>query len=324
MNERIVVCGAGGYVGKRLVAALVASGQKDIVAHYSRSPRLGMIPTDAVDVSWGDLRDPRTCEAVVHEARWVFNLAASVGGIGFVTSETSKCLGNVTINANLVEASAKAGVQRYFFASSSCVYPGYLPQHPLARVPLHESHAWPADPMGGYGLEKLFSEQLCLAYEKERKLPVSIARYHGIYGPGDVRSAGKDHVATALAKKVIQAKLSGVHEIAIWGDGSQTRSFLFIDDCVEGTIRLMERGVSGPVNLAHPEPASVNQLVDVLEEIAAVKLTRFYQPDAPTGRQHKTSDNTLLRKSLNWEPETSLLDGMRALYNELWDQAIRA
>lgn len=316
MNDTIVVCGAGGYVGKALVKRLVKQGHKNIVAVYSRRPE-STIPGTVSE--WGDLREPGVCNRAVWGARWVFNLAASVGGIGFVTSETSKCLGNVTINANLVEAAAKAGVQRYFFASSSCVYPSTI-----RHVPLHESHAWPADPMGGYGLEKLFSEELCLAYGKERNLPVSIARYHGIYGPGDVRSAGKDHVATALAKKVIQAKLSGVHEIAIWGDGSQTRSFLFIDDCIEGTLRLMERGGTGPVNLAHPVPASVNALVDVLEEISGVKLTRFYQPDAPTGRQHKTSDNSLLRKYLNWEPETSLIDGMRKLYNELWDKAVCA
>lgn len=315
MNGKIVVCGAGGYVGQRLVNFLVSRGMSGIVA--VTSPKSFVKFADPVERLGVDLRDPKACVRAVEGARWVFNLAASVGGIGFVKANASMCLENVLINTNLVRASADEGVAGYFFASSSCVYPGHKDGD------LIESDAWPADPMGGYGLEKLFSEQLCLAFAAERNLPVTIARYHGIYGPGDVREAGRDHVCTALAKKVIHAKLSGVHEIAIWGNGEQTRSLLYINDCVEGTYRLMVRGVSGPVNLAHPNPVSVNQIVSVLEEIAAVKLTRFYQPDAPTGRQHKTSSNWLLGEYLNWQPETPLIDGMRALYNELWDQAVR-
>jgi nucleoside-diphosphate-sugar epimerase len=245
-----------------------------------------------------------------------FNFAASVGGIRFVQGNTAEALENVLINTNLARECAQAGVQRYFFASSSCVYPGCL------ETPLRETDAMPADPMGGYGWEKLFSERLCQAFAAERNLPCTILRYHGIYGPGDVRPAGRDHVATAIAKKVIHAKLSGVHEISIWGDGEQQRSFLYVDDCVEGTYRAMSRGITGPMNLAHPEPMTVNELVSHFEEIAGVKLTRFYNAEAHRGRHVKVSDNSLLRKHLNWEPETPHRDGLRALYNELWDRAI--
>lgn len=312
MNDKIVVCGAGGYVGQRLVKLLVNRGHENIVAFSSRPSERSPA---GVEYLVGDLRRREACERAVHNARWVFNLAASVGGIGFVSSETSKCLTNVLINTQLVEEAAKAGVSQYFFASSSCVYPSG------ADAPFRECDAYPANPMGGYGWEKLFSERVCLSFAEERNLPVCIARYHGIYGPGDVRSVGKDHVATALAKKVIHAKRSGIHEISIWGDGEQTRSLLYIDDCVDGTYIQMMRGVRGPINLAHPKPVSVNQIVTVLEEIAGVKLTRFYQPNAPTGRQHKVSDNLRLRETLNWEPEVSLVDGMRKLYNQLWDES---
>jgi nucleoside-diphosphate-sugar epimerase len=308
---KITVCGAGGYIGSRLVAYLEQQGHEHITAVTSR-PNTDPFRSTNVHWTFGDLRSAAYCDEVVKGSEWVFNLAASVGGIGFVTTGGVKCLSNVVINTHLLDSSFKAHVSQYFFASSSCVYPSL-------DCPLREDMLWSGPPMGGYGLEKLFSEQLTKAYNDEKLLPTCIGRYHGIYGPGDVRASGRDHVATALAKKVIHAKRSGVHEIAIWGDGEQTRSFLYVDDAVEATARIMHRGVGGPVNIAHPEPVSVNQLVSALEEIACVKLTRFYQKNAPVGRTHKTSDNTLLRKSLNWEPETALIDGMRKLYNELWE-----
>jgi len=311
MNDRIVVCGANGYVGRRLVSFLVERGHENVLAVSRPGAKLF---GPGVKFFGADLRNQSACEVAVQDARWVFNLAASVGGISFVQTHGAECLANVVINTQLVEASKNSGVQRYFFASSSCVYPDGI------NRPLVESDAYPAQPMGGYGMEKLFSEQLCQAFA----LPTTIARYHGIYGPGDVRAVGSDHVVTALARKVVQAKISGVHEIAIWGDGEQTRSLLYIDDCVEGTYRLMQRGVPGPVNLAHPDSVSVNVIVDVLEDCAGVKLKRFYSEDAPVGRRYKTSDNRLLRESLNWEPETKLRDGLNAVYRELWDKAVCA
>lgn len=318
MNDRIIVCGASGYVGRRLLEYLVDLGHQNVVGVAGRlasvTPAMWQLPVEWIS---GNLREREFCRQVVTGARHVYNLAASVGGIGFVQTHGAECLTNVLINTHLVEESAKAGVQQYFFASSSCVYPDGIDR------PLKESDAYPASPMGGYGVEKLFSEQLCQAYTYDKALLTCIARYHGIYGPLDARPTGSDHVVTALAKKVVQAKISGVHEIAIWGDGTQTRSLLYIADCVEGTCRMMQRGTRGPINLAHPEPVTVNQIVDVLEDCAAIKLTRFYQPGAPTGRRYKTSDNSALRKALNWEPETRLRDGLNAVYRELWDDAIR-
>lgn len=317
MNNTIVVCGAGGYVGSRLVKYLREKQHLEVRAIFSKLPPGDL---DGGEYLFGDLKDRAFCASVVKDARWVFNLAASVGGIGYVASHNADCLANVLINTNLVLESAKAGVSRYFFASSSCVYPD-------ASVPLLESYSdqfcSTGGPMGGYGWEKLYSEQLCLAFAAEKNLPCSIARYHGIYGPDDNRAAGRDHVVASICRKIINAKITQTPEICIWGDGTQTRSLLHVDDCVEGTYRLMKQEVTGPVNLAHPVPVSVNDIVDAFEDITGFTCTRFYQKDPPVGRKHKVSDNTLLQKSLNWQPATDHKEGFREVYRRMWEEELR-
>lgn len=299
---KITVCGSSGYVGRHLVKYLETRGHD--VLRWTRDH--------------GDLMNPAAAIAAAEDAEMVFNLAASVGGIGYVSQERSKCLLSSVINANLLQACAAYGVNNYFFASSSCVYP-----ENSFGIASTECAAYPANPTTDYGWEKLFSERLCAAFSAERKLPTTVARFHGIYGPGDVRPDGRDHVIAALAKKVVDAKFSGRHEIAIWGDGSQTRSFLFIDDCIEGIWRLASKGVPGPVNLANSECVSVNEIVTILEDIAGVKLTRFYSTTAPVGCQHKTSNNALLRKSLDWEPMTPLRAGLEDVYRDLYDRRMK-
>ena len=313
-NRRILVCGAGGYVGGNLVETLLDWGFTNISAVSSRPLNQWLKTSDKVENFVGDLRDPRICDELAYEANYVFNLAATVGGIGFIGKNKVECMMSSMINTNLLRAASREGVLRYFFASSSCVYPEN------DGAPLKESDAYPAQPMDGYGWDKLFSERMCLAFDEERQLPVTIARFHTVYGPGDVRPEGRDHVTTALCKKVIEAKRSGKHEIEIWGDGNQTRNFLNIKDCVYGILSLMSYEVQGPVNLANPEPVSVNQLVTVLEEIAGVSLKRKYKLDAPRGRQFKICDTTLLRESLKWEPSITLRDGLEELYKDLWDK----
>lgn len=310
MSERaIVVCGASGFVGRAFVDFLVKKGYKNIIAVSRTMPR-------NPDVSWhtGDLREAGTALAACEKADMVFNLAAQVGGIGFITKNNAEGFLTSLININLLRACQEHKVPRYFFSSSSCVYPD--------GGAMREDAALPSNPGTGYGWEKIFSEQMCLAFDEEKRVPCTIARFHTLYGPGDIRPEGREHVIEALCKKVIKAKLSGIHEINIWGDGSQTRSFLFIDDCVEGMYKLACAGVRGPVNLSGSDSASVNQLVDYLEEIAGVKLERFYNKNAPTGRQHKMTDNTLLRASLGWQPMTSLKEGLRKTFNSMWDQAV--
>lgn len=298
MSDIIAVCGAGGFVGRRLVEFLAERG------HEVR----------AVTRQCYDLQDPKQCRAAVSGASWVFNLAAKVGGIDYISKHKASCMMSARINMNLLEACHERGVQRYFFSSSSCVYPeGSL---------LQEWHAYPANPTDGYGWEKLFSERVCLAFQEEFGVPVSIARYHGLYGPGDIREQARDHVIAALCRKVVEAKLSGRNEITIWGDGEQTRSFLFIDDCLLGTVSMMANGVTGPVNMANSQCVSINELVTMLEDIAAVKLTRFYNTSASTGRQHKCSDNTLIRELMNWEPMTPIRTGLERTYRACWDSLV--
>lgn len=310
-NQKIVVCGAGGYVGRKLVEDLVRKGYTNVVAVFHRPTHS---PIAGAKHELADLLDIRDARRVVHDADLVYNLAARVGGIEFISKNKGECMTSAAININLLR-SLSPDVMGYFFASSSCVYPS------LER-PLTEHDIFPAY-LSGYGLEKYFSEQTALAFAKEKLTPVRIARLHTVYGPGDFRGGINDHFPTALTEKVIQAKRSGIPEIRIWGDGSQTRSLLYIDDAVEGIQKIMNRGASGPFNLASSEKVSVNGLVTLLEEIAAVKLTRFYSLDASTGCQHKTSDNTALRENLSWEPMTSTRDGMERLYRSCWEKNLK-
>jgi len=308
-----VVCGANGYVGRNLVQYLSNKGFS--VRAIARTPGAKLA---GVHYVYGDLRTPEVCRTATNRAKWIFNLAANVGGIGFIGTQKTECMLSSLINTNLLlAASQEQSLAGYFFASSSCVYPEKDGQ-------LREEDAYPAAPMDGYGWEKLFGERMCLSFANDYSMPTRIARYHTIYGPGDIRGPGRDHVTAALCKKVVAAKLSGVHEINIWGDGNQTRSFLYIDDCVEGTFRIMMSMSPAPVNLANDELVSVNDLVTELEEIAAVRLMRFYSPNAPQGLQHKEVDNTLLRTTIGWEPSTPIKIGLERMYRDFYDRALQA
>lgn len=308
-EDLVVVAGGGGYIGRHLVSNLVKNGFN--VRAVVRRP----VEIQGAEVVVADLFKCEDCRMVTRDARWVFNLAGNVGGIAFITNQRSRALGSSLINTQLLQGSVDAGVAGYFFASSSCVYPGNSP--PVMK----EGDAYPANPTTEYGWEKIFGERTCLAFNADYGTPVSILRYHGVYGPGDHRGdPKKDHVIAAMCRKVVQAKLSGNHEISIFGDGTQTRNFLYIDDCIKGTKRALFNNIQGPLNLANDEIVTVNQIVDLLEEIAAVKLTRFYS--ASVGVKHKLSDNTELRKAMAWVPMTPIRDGLEATYREFYDRAL--
>lgn len=317
MNEKIVVCGAGGYIGGRLVKFLVEKGYYNIRAVSFRPVSEWLYMSRVPENVQLDLRHRNSCEIALEGAQIVYNLAARVGGIGYIETHKTEGMLSSLINTHLLLAASKIKLIRYFFASSSCVYHSGNPG-PIFK----EADAYPANPQDGYGWEKLFSERMCANFAEEYQIPVSVARFHGIYGPGDIRPVGRDHAIAALCLKVIEAKLSGRNEINIWGDGSQTRSFLYIDDCIEGVYRLVNDGVSGPVNLANSEIVSVDGIVNMLEEISGTKLIRFYNKTAPCGQQHKCSDNTLLRKSLAWEPMTPIRIGLERTYRDFWDRAV--
>ncbi len=320
-DDLIVITGAGGFIAGALTRRLAELGHRKIRAvdrkplpeWYQRLP--------GVECLSMDLSEKENAVRAVEGAVEVYNLAADMGGMGFIERFRVECLRSILINTHLVEASWRAGVQRYFFSSSACAYNTDLQKTQQARA-LKESDAYPAMAERGYGWEKLMSEMFCQEYWAERGLETHIARFHNIYGPNGTWFGGREKAPAALCRKILEAKDSGRFEIEIWGDGTQTRSFCFIDDCVTGIDLIMhsERLIATPVNLGSSELISVNDLVTMVEEIGGVKLRRRYDPDAPRGVVGRNSDNSFIRSVLQWEPDTPLRAGMEKTYRWIEQQ----
>lgn len=236
-----------------------------------------------------------------------------MGGMGFIELNKGLCMLSVLINTHLLMAARKCGVGRFFYASSACVYAGYK-QKTTDNPGLCEADAYPADPEDGYGWEKLFSERMCRHFREDFGIETRVARYHNVYGPHGTYDGGREKAPAAICRKVIQAKLSGKKEIEIWGDGQQTRSFMYIDDCLYGTETITASDILYPINLGSSEMVSINQLVDMVEKIAGIKLKRKYNLSAPKGVRGRSSDNTLIQKELGWEPSIRLYDGLEKTY----------
>jgi nucleoside-diphosphate-sugar epimerase len=249
----------------------------------------------------------------------VYNLAADMGGMGFIEHNKALCMLSSLINTHLLLASKEAEVERFFFASSACVYNVDL-QSEVDNPGLKEEDAYPAQPEDGYGWEKLFAERMCRHFDEDFGLVTRVARYHNVYGPHGTWDGGREKAPAAICRKVIQAKLSGDHRIEIWGDGHQTRSFTYIDDCLLGTTMIMDSEVDFPINLGSEEMVSINQLVDIVEDIAEVRVERSYDLGAPKGVRGRSSDNTLIRAELGWSPSVSLRDGLDKTYAWIYDQ----
>jgi nucleoside-diphosphate-sugar epimerase len=259
------------------------------------------------------LRERDACVAAAAGARYVFNLAADMGGMGFIELNKAACMLSVLINTHMLMAAREAKVERFFFASSACVYAAEK-QTTAAVTPLREGDAYPAMPEDGYGWEKLFSERMCRHFTEDYQLQTRIARYHNVYGPLGTYDGGREKAPAAICRKIIQAQLDGASEIEIWGDGEQTRSFTYIDDCIEGTLRLMQSDVIEPLNIGSDQLVTINELVDIVERIAGLRFQRRYRIDAPKGVRGRNSDNTLIQERLNWAPSVRLEDGMRRTY----------
>jgi nucleoside-diphosphate-sugar epimerase len=255
------------------------------------------------------------------EAAVVYNLAADMGGMGFIENNKALCMLSVLINTHLLLAAKEMGVKRYFYASSACVYNAEK-QKNAAVVPLKEEDAYPALAEDGYGWEKLFSERMCRHFREDFGLLTRVARFHNVYGPHGTWEGGREKAPAAICRKVIEAKLTGRHEIEIWGDGQQTRSFMYIDDCIQGIDLITRSVIEEPINLGSSELVTINGLVDLVEQIAGIKLQRRYDLKAPKGVNGRNSDNTRIRHYLDWEPSTRLCDGMEKTYAWIYDEYV--
>jgi GDP-D-mannose 3',5'-epimerase len=318
MNE-VVVCGAGGFIGGHLVADLLREGGTRVRAVDVKPIDEWFQVFGEADNRVADLSERDACREAVEGAHSVFNLAADMGGMGFIEANKARCMLSVLINTHLLLAAHEHEVERYFFASSACVYAADK-QTSTDVHPLKETDAYPAMPEDGYGWEKLFSERMCRHFSEDFGLVTRVARYHNVYGPHGTYDGGREKAPAAICRKVIEAKLSGRHEIEIWGDGEQTRSFMFVDDCVYGTKRLMRSDVTEPLNVGSAHLVTINELVTIVEEIAGLTLRRRYQLDAPQGVRGRNSDNTLIRKRLDWEPQISLEEGLEKTYAWMYDE----
>jgi GDP-D-mannose 3',5'-epimerase len=317
--DLVLITGAGGFIGGNLVAELLARGYKSIRAVDIKPLDEWYQRFEDVENLSLDLNRKENCERAAQGAWDIYNLAANMGGMGFIEHNKAQCMLSVLINTHMLQAAVKFGVQRFFYSSSACVYNGDK-QKAYEAPSLREEDAYPAMAEDGYGWEKLFSERMCRHFREDFGLYTRVARFHNVYGPWGTWYGGREKAPAAICRKVIEAKISGKHEIEIWGPGNQMRSFMFIEDCLKGMDLIMNSDILDPINLGSSEAVTINQLVDMAEEIASIKLKRKYDLSAPKGVNGRNSDNTLIKRLLNWEPNTSLRTGLEKTYRWIYDQ----
>ena len=321
-DDLIVVAGGGGFIGGNLVADLRRQGFTRIRAVDIKPFDEWYQRFDGVDNIQADLKDLAHCRAACDGAAKVFQFAADMGGMGFIETHKAECMLTVLISTHMLVAAKDAGVKRFFYSSSACVYNADK-QTSEDVIPLKEEDAYPAMPEDGYGWEKLFTERMCRHFREDFGLQTRFFRFHNVYGPHGSWEGGREKAPAAICRKIIRCKLSGDHNIEIWGDGKQTRSFMYIDDCLKGVQMLIDSDVTVPLNLGSDELVTVNELVDIVEEIAGIKLDRHYNLDAPKGVNGRNSDNTLIKEKLGWAPSIRLRDGMEKTYHWIHDEYLK-
>ena len=319
MKKKILVCGAGGFIGGHLVSKLKKDPNNSIVCADIKPKEYWFQYYEDLDNYSLDLKDYQNTLRVTENIDHVFNLACNMGGMGFIENNKAECMLSVLVNTNLLRASKENNCNKFFFSSSACVYNGSKQDKTFIQG-LKESDAYPADPEDGYGWEKLFSERMCRHFTEDFGLETRVVRYHNIYGPLGTFDGGREKAPAALCRKIIKAKLNNKKEIDVWGDGEQTRSFLYIDDCIKGTLEVFNSNNQEVLNIGSEEQVSINQMIDMIEKIADYKVKRNYQLDKPKGVRGRSSDNSLIKKKINWKPDHTLIQGLKKTYNWIEDQ----
>jgi nucleoside-diphosphate-sugar epimerase len=314
----VVVTGAGGFIGGHLVRSLLEQGKSVRAVDIKPFDEWHQLHADAQSVQ-ADVSLLENARAAVDGAAWVYNLAADMGGMGFIENNKAACMMSVLTSTHVLQAAREAGAERYFYSSSACVYAAEHQTNPDV-VPLKESDAYPAMPEDGYGWEKLFSERMARHYFEDYGVQTRVARFHNVYGEFGTWQGGREKAPAAICRKVATAAITGESVIPIWGDGTQTRTFMYIDDCVKGTQMIAAGDNPEPVNLGSDELVSINQMVDIVEKIAGVTLERQYDLSAPQGVRGRSSDNTEILRRYGWEPSTTLADGLERTYGWIYDQ----
>jgi len=316
--RKILVAGGGGFIGGWLVKELLSQGNQVSAVDIKPMSEWSQVFPEATN-SVRDLSNLENCFKSTAGIDEVYNLAADMGGMGFIENNKAACMLSVLINTHLLMASKENGVSKYFFASSACVY-NASKQNQTNIDPLREEDAYPAMPEDGYGWEKLFSERMCRHFYEDYGLETRVARYHNVYGPNGTWDGGREKAPAALCRKVATAKASSINSIEIWGDGEQTRSFTYIEDCIKGSIMLMNSDIREPLNIGSSQMVSINSMVEIIDGIAGVELTRKYNLEAPKGVRGRNSDNTRIQDLLNWQPSISLSTGLAATYKWIEEQ----
>jgi GDP-D-mannose 3',5'-epimerase len=322
MTGVVVMAGGGGFIGGHLARRLLDQGREVRVVDCRPVDEWHQVHSDA-DNRVLDLRLREACDESLRGAGEVFNLACDMGGMGFIENNRALCMLSVLINTHLLQAAVDHDLERYFYASSACVYAAGRQRDP-DNPALKEEHAYPAEPEDGYGWEKLFSERMCRHFTEDFGLVTRVARFHNVYGPHGTWDGGREKAPAAICRKVATAALTGEKTIEIWGDGGQTRSFMWIDDCLDGIELIHASDLQEPVNLGSSERVSINQLVDTIEDIAGVRLAREYDLGAPKGVNGRNSDNTMILDRLGWEPSTPLQTGLERTYTWIHGQVARS
>lgn len=310
---KYLICGAGGFIGGHISKRLIEQDHDVTCVDVKPSDLWFQRHDKAKNISL-DLKVLENCEQVTKNQDYVINMACNMGGIGFIEWNKAKCMISVLINTHMLMACEKNNIKKYFFSSTACAYNKDLQQKGFIEG-LREEDAYPANPEDGYGWEKLFSERMCRHFFEDFNLDTKVARYHNIFGPLGTFDGGREKSPAALCRKIALAKINKQKEIEIWGDGEQTRSYLFIEDCIDATLKLFNSNINGPINIGSEEQVSINEMVSIIEEIANYSVVRKYNKNMPIGVRGRSSNNDMIRRELSWEPSYNLKEGLTATYN---------